>query len=141
MLDQALITLARLRDMGGWIGDAGIDLHVLVSLLEEAKSRIPRAVADARDQEYPGLRSLISSASPGRACGNATPAEPNRTERQPRTDPNKPRPRQVGPKQVSAVGPIQVDKLTCQRATGSWLVKMVERSPHRSSITSSTSAA
>lgn len=52
VLDQALITLARLRDMGEWIGDAGVDLHVLVSLLEEAKSRIPRAVADARDQEY-----------------------------------------------------------------------------------------
>ena len=30
---------------------------------------------------------------------------------------------------------------SCQRATGSWLVKMVERSPRRSSITSSTSAA
>ena len=52
VLDQALITLAGLRDMGGWIGDAGVDLHVLVSLLEEVKSRIPRAVADARDQDY-----------------------------------------------------------------------------------------
>jgi hypothetical protein len=52
VLDQALVTLGRLRDMGGWIGDAGVDLHLLMSLLEEAKSRIPRAVADARDQEY-----------------------------------------------------------------------------------------
>jgi hypothetical protein len=35
-----------------WIGDASADLHVLTSLIKEAESRIARAVADARDQEY-----------------------------------------------------------------------------------------
>jgi hypothetical protein len=52
VLDEALVSLGRLRDMGGWIGDAGVDLYLLMSLLEEVKSRVPRAVADARDQEY-----------------------------------------------------------------------------------------
>jgi DNA-directed RNA polymerase specialized sigma24 family protein len=52
VLDEALVSLGRLRNMGGWVGDAGVDLHLLMSLLEEAKSRVAQAVADARDQEY-----------------------------------------------------------------------------------------
>ena len=42
--------LGTLRSMG-WVGDAGVDLHLLTSLIEEATKRLPRAVADARDQD------------------------------------------------------------------------------------------
>jgi hypothetical protein len=51
VLDEALTSLGTLRAMGG-VGDAGVDLHLLVSLIEEATARLPRAVADARDQDY-----------------------------------------------------------------------------------------
>jgi len=33
-------------------GAAGATMHLLCSLLAEAERRLPRAVADARDQEY-----------------------------------------------------------------------------------------
>lgn len=52
VLDEAIVSLACLRDVGMWIGDASADLHVLQSLIKEAESRLPRAVADARDQDY-----------------------------------------------------------------------------------------
>jgi len=51
VLDEALRSLGTLRAMGE-VGDAGVDLHLLVSLIEEATGRLPRAVADARDQDY-----------------------------------------------------------------------------------------
>ena len=34
-----------------WVGDAAVTLHLLASLIAEARSRLPRAVADARDQD------------------------------------------------------------------------------------------
>jgi hypothetical protein len=46
----------------------------------------------------PGRRSLISSASRGRARGSATPAEPSRTERRSKTDRDKPSPSSGGAK-------------------------------------------
>jgi hypothetical protein len=51
VLDEALVSLGTLRSMG-WVGEAGVDLHLLTSLIAEATSRLPRAVADARDQDY-----------------------------------------------------------------------------------------
>jgi hypothetical protein len=51
VLEDAIDTLATLRDMD-WLGDAGATLHLLASLLAQAQHRLPRAVADARDQEY-----------------------------------------------------------------------------------------
>ncbi|HEY5271875.1 MAG TPA: hypothetical protein VIJ34_01435 [Acidimicrobiales bacterium] len=50
VLDQAIGSLGTLRSMG-WVGDAGVDLHLLTSLIAEASSRLPRAIADARDQD------------------------------------------------------------------------------------------
>ena len=51
VLDQAIGSLGTLRNMV-WVGDAGVNLHLLTSLIKEAESRFLRAVADARDQEY-----------------------------------------------------------------------------------------
>ncbi len=50
VLYDAITTLAGLRGMA--LGDAGDELHLLMSLLEEAETQVPKAVADARDQEY-----------------------------------------------------------------------------------------
>lgn len=50
VLDEALTSLGTLRSVG-WVRDAGVDLHLLMSLIEEATGRLPRAVADARDQD------------------------------------------------------------------------------------------
>ncbi len=49
-LDTAITSLAAARDMGH--GDAGVDLHLLTSLLEEAEARVGAAVAEARRQGY-----------------------------------------------------------------------------------------
>ena len=51
VLDAAIESLGTLRGLQ-WVGDAGATLHLLASLVAEASSRVPRAVADARDQEY-----------------------------------------------------------------------------------------
>ena len=51
VVDAAIESLGALRGLQ-WLGDAGATLHLLASLLAEARSRLPRAVADARDQEY-----------------------------------------------------------------------------------------
>jgi hypothetical protein len=51
VLDSAIEALGTLRGLE-WVGDAGATLHLLASLLAEATARVPRAVADARDQEY-----------------------------------------------------------------------------------------
>jgi len=50
-LDAALEMLGTLRGLGH-AGDAGVSLHLLVSLAAEAQVRLPHAVADARDQDY-----------------------------------------------------------------------------------------
>jgi hypothetical protein len=49
--DEAVAALARTRAMG-WAGDAGVDLHLLTSLMAEAQGRLAGAVADARRQKY-----------------------------------------------------------------------------------------
>ena len=48
VLEAAIDTLGTLRGLP-WLGDAGATLHLL---LAEAQHRLPRAVADARDQDY-----------------------------------------------------------------------------------------
>ena len=52
VIDDAIVTLAKLRNLRMWIGDGGVEVHLVVSLLREAELRLPRAVADARDQGY-----------------------------------------------------------------------------------------
>lgn len=49
-LDAAVESLGKLRGLE-WVGDAAVTLHLLASLIAEARSRLPRAVADARDQD------------------------------------------------------------------------------------------
>ena len=51
VLEEAIDTLGTLRGLP-WLGDAGATLHLLTSLMAQAESRLPRAVADARDQDY-----------------------------------------------------------------------------------------
>ncbi len=51
ILEDAIATLGTLRGLE-WLGDAGATLHLLASLIAEAEHRLPRAVADARDQDY-----------------------------------------------------------------------------------------
>ena len=51
VLGSAIEALCPLRGLE-WVGDAGATLHRLASLVAEATERVPRAVADARDQDY-----------------------------------------------------------------------------------------
>ncbi len=51
VLEAAVETLGKVRGLE-WLGDAGATLHLLASLTTEAGHRLPRAVADARDQDY-----------------------------------------------------------------------------------------
>lgn len=51
VLEDAIDTLGTLRGLP-WLGDAGATLHLLTSLIAQAERRLPRAVADARDQDY-----------------------------------------------------------------------------------------
>ncbi|MDQ3782966.1 MAG: hypothetical protein M3349_08540 [Actinomycetota bacterium] len=51
VLDEAIATLGTLRRLP-WLGDAGATLHLLTSLIAQAEHNLPRAVADARDQDY-----------------------------------------------------------------------------------------
>jgi hypothetical protein len=50
VLDEAIDTLAAARTPY-WLGDSGVRLHALTSLLLQAQQLLPQAVADARDQE------------------------------------------------------------------------------------------
>ena len=50
VLNEAIETLARLRTPY-WLGDSGVRLHALASLIAQAQRLLPDAVADARDQE------------------------------------------------------------------------------------------
>ena len=50
VLEAAIESLGKLRGLP-WLGDAGARLHLLASLTAEAERRLPRAVADARDQD------------------------------------------------------------------------------------------
>ncbi|HVC71293.1 MAG TPA: hypothetical protein VNC61_13645 [Acidimicrobiales bacterium] len=51
VLDEAVETLTTLRSPLS-SGDAGAELHALVSLIAHAKGRLAFVVADARDQEH-----------------------------------------------------------------------------------------
>ena len=51
VLHDAIASLGTIRGLP-WLGDAGATLHLLASLTTEAERQLPRAVADARDQDY-----------------------------------------------------------------------------------------
>jgi hypothetical protein len=65
VLDEAIDTLARLRTPY-WLGDSGIRLHALASLLTNAQQLLPDAVAQARDQEltWDEIGELLGLAGP-----------------------------------------------------------------------------
>lgn len=50
VLAEAIDALAALRTPY-WLGDSGVHLHALASLLLHAQQLLPQAVAEARDQE------------------------------------------------------------------------------------------
>ena len=50
VLEQALDDLARLRT-AYWLGESGVRLHALASLICQAHQMLPAAINDARDQE------------------------------------------------------------------------------------------
>jgi hypothetical protein len=50
VLTEAIETLSRLRT-SYWLGDAGVHLHALASLIAQAETLLPQAIHDARDQE------------------------------------------------------------------------------------------
>ncbi len=85
VLDAAIESLGTLRGLE-WVGDAGATLHLLASLVAEASSRVPQAVADARDQEYSWAQVAellgVTRASAwqrfaGRTAKDRTPLEPD----------------------------------------------------------------
>jgi hypothetical protein len=51
VLDAALASLGPIRGLD-WLGDAAITVHLLASLQRQIHTRLPDAVADARDQDY-----------------------------------------------------------------------------------------
>jgi hypothetical protein len=51
VLEEAIASLGTLRDPD-WLGDAGVRLHVLASLIAQATALLPPTVAEARDQDY-----------------------------------------------------------------------------------------
>ena len=51
VLDDAIASLGTLRNLP-WLGDAGATMHLLVSLIPQAEQQLPRAIADAREQDY-----------------------------------------------------------------------------------------
>ena len=56
-------------------GRTGATLHLLASLVAEASTRVPRAVADARDQEYSWAQVAdLLGVTRGPAPGSVTPA-------------------------------------------------------------------
>ena len=50
ILTEAIDSLARQRT-AYWLGDSGVRLHALASLIAQAQQLLPQAVRDARDQE------------------------------------------------------------------------------------------
>jgi len=85
VLDAAIESLGALRGLQ-WAGDAGATVHLLATLVTEARSRVPRAVADARDQEYSWRQvAELLGVTPARAWGryvgrsgrDRTPLEPD----------------------------------------------------------------
>jgi hypothetical protein len=85
VLEAAIETLGTLRGLS-WLGDAGATLHLLASLRTEADRRLPRTVADARDQDYSWAEIAdllgVTRASAwqrfaGRTAADRTPLDPD----------------------------------------------------------------
>jgi hypothetical protein len=51
VLAEAVEALAKLRTPY-WLGDSAVGVHILASLIAQAQSMLPDAVAAARDQEH-----------------------------------------------------------------------------------------
>jgi hypothetical protein len=80
VIEAAIEALGDLRGLA-WLGDAPARLHLLASLIAETQHRLPRAVADARDQEcswaHIGDLLGVTRASAWQHYGGRTPS--NRT--------------------------------------------------------------
>jgi hypothetical protein len=85
VIDEAIASLGHLRSLA-WLGDAGVTVHLLTSLIHQAQQRLPTAVADARDQEYTWaqIADLLGTTRAsawqryaGRTATNRTPLEPD----------------------------------------------------------------
>ncbi len=85
VLDEAIASLGNLRGFA-WLGDAAVTLHLLVSLIHQAEQQLPRAVANARDQElsWAEIADLLGTTRAsawqryaGRTTTNRTPLEPD----------------------------------------------------------------
>jgi hypothetical protein len=76
VLTEAVDALAALRTPY-WLGDAGVRLHALASLINHAQALLPDAVDDARDQGYtwPEIGQLLnlSAATAARRYRKPTP--------------------------------------------------------------------
>ena len=72
-LEAAIENLGKLRGLE-WVGDAAVTLHLLASLITEARSRLPAPSPTPGTRTAPGDRSLTSLVSPGPAPGSVTPA-------------------------------------------------------------------
>jgi hypothetical protein len=64
VLQEALDALAR-RRTPYWLGDAALTLRLLLDLRDQIEARLPRAVADARDQEctWAQISSILRTSS------------------------------------------------------------------------------
>jgi len=71
LVEEAVACLVCVR--GGGCGDAGAVLSALASLIAEAQSRLPDAVADAREQDYTwgeiAVRLATTACTAGRRYG------------------------------------------------------------------------
>ena len=90
VLDDALVTLGSQRRLSP--GDAGVTLHLLTSLTAQAERRLPRAVADARDQDYSWaqIADLLGTTRASAWQRFATPAQPARATHDDRSEPEPP---------------------------------------------------
>ena len=50
IFEQAIEMLSRART-AYWLGDSGVRLHAMASLIAEAQRQLPQAIRDSRDQE------------------------------------------------------------------------------------------
>ena len=71
-LDAAIESLGKLRGLEWVVTD--VTLHLLASLITEARSRLPRAVADARDQDYSFGQAADLLGVTRASAGSVTPA-------------------------------------------------------------------
>jgi hypothetical protein len=79
VVDQAIASLGTLRDPD-WLGDAGVRVHVLATLIAHAQALLPTTVAEARDQGYSwaqiGDRLGVTARTAARRFRHATTQEP-----------------------------------------------------------------